>query len=89
MGAQRLVDVVKDRDVLDVVEMASLQEVRLAQQGLHMLHAFLGQGNLPCLLVFLVIGFHQFGHQQVDGAVKLRGIVGRAGDDQRRARLVD
>ena len=28
-------------------------------------------------------------HQQVDGPVELRAVLGRAGDDQRRARLVD
>ena len=39
VGAQRLVDVMHERDVLDVVEIAGLQQAGLAQQLLHMLHA--------------------------------------------------
>ena len=39
VGAQRLIDVVDDGDVLDVVERIRLEQARVAQPLLHLLHA--------------------------------------------------
>ena len=89
MGAQRLVDVVHDRDVLDVVERIALELAGVAQQRLDLLHAGFGQRHRALLLVDLVIGLVELRQEGVDGVVEFRAVVERAGDDQRRARLVD
>ena len=52
---QRIVDVVDDGDVLDVVERLALQEAGVAQQVLQLLGAFLGEGRGALLLVDLVV----------------------------------
>ena len=54
--AQRLVDVVHDRDVLDVVERIGLEQAGVAQQLLDLLHADFGEGDRALLLVELVVG---------------------------------
>ncbi len=46
MRAQRLVGVVYQRDVPDVVERTGLQQADAAQQLLDMLGAFLGEGDV-------------------------------------------
>ena len=53
--AQRLVDVMHGRDVLDVVEMIALEQAGVAQHPLHLLHAGFGQVGGALLLVELVI----------------------------------
>ena len=53
VGLQRLVDVVHDRDVLDVVERAALEQVLLVQELLQALVAGFGEGDLALLLVEL------------------------------------
>ncbi len=55
VGAQRLVDVVHDGDVLDVVELAALQQAGFAQRRFHLLDAGFGQGDGALLLVDLVV----------------------------------
>ncbi len=55
VGAQRLVGVVHQRDVADVVERALLQQADARQQLLDMLGAFLGEGDVAGLLVLLVV----------------------------------
>ena len=87
--AQRLVDVVHDRDVLDVVERFALEQAGVAQQLLHLLHAGFGQVDGALLLVDLVVGLVELEDVGVDGVVEFGAVVERAGDDQRRARLVD
>ena len=61
VGAQRLVDVVHDRDVLDVVELAALEQAGLAQVALHLLHAGFGHGDGALLLVDLVVALVERG----------------------------
>ncbi len=78
VGAQRLVDVVDGRDVLDVVEMFALEQTVRADRLLHLLHAGLGQRHGALLLVDLVVGFHQPGDVGVDGVVELGAVVERA-----------
>ncbi len=53
---QRIVDVVDDGDVLDVVERLALEVAGLAQQVLQLLGAFLGEDRGALLLVDLVVG---------------------------------
>jgi hypothetical protein len=90
VGTQRLVDVVYDRDVLDVVERLALELAGVAQQRFDLLHAAFGQRHRALLLVDLVVRLLlQLRHEGIDGVVEVRTIVERAGDDQRRARFVD
>lgn len=88
--AQRLVDVVHDGDVLDVVERFALELAGVAQHRLQLLHAAFGQRHRALLLVDLEVGhLRKLRHEGVDGVVEVRAVVERSGDDQRRARLVD
>ena len=89
VGAQPLVDVVHDRDVLDVVERVRLEQLGVAQPLLHLLHADFGQVDRALLLVDLVVDLVELEDVGIDGIVELGAIVERTGDDQRRARLVD
>ena len=72
---QRLIDVVHDGDVLDVVERLALELTGLAQQRLELLHAAFGQRHRALLLVDLVIGPSRAGHEGVDGVVEFRVVV--------------
>jgi hypothetical protein len=87
--AERLLHVVHHGHVFDVVERLALEQVGLSQQMLDALVARLGQGDDARLLVELEVVGVQFGDEDVDGGVEVGAIVERAGDDQRRARLVD
>jgi hypothetical protein len=89
VGAQRLRDVMDQRDVVEVVEMLAPHQVGLAQHLLDVLGALLGQRDLLVLFVLLEILGHELGDERVHADVELRRVVHRAGDDQRRARLVD
>ncbi len=89
MRAQRLVDVVNHRDVLDVVEQFALELAGVAQQRLELFHAGFGQRHRALLLVDVVVGFVELREEGIDGVVEIRAVVERTGDDQRRARLVD
>ena len=89
MRPQRLVDVVHDRDVGDVVEPRALEEVALDEQRLDLFRTRLGQGDGALLLVLLVVVGSELGDQLVHPAVEIGRIVGRPGDDQRGSRLVD
>ena len=89
VGAERLVDVMHGRDVLDVVERLALEQIRLGQQLLKLLHAGFGQRHGALLLVDVVVGLVELGDVGVDGVVEIGAVVERAGDDQRGARLVD
>ena len=86
---QRLVDVVHEGDVVRLVERALGEHLHLAQQLLDMLVAGLGQVGRALLLVEIVILDDETRDRLVDGIVELRLVVGRAGNDERRARLVD
>ncbi len=89
VGAQRLVDVMHEGDIVQVVERSLLEEVGLAQQGLHLLDAGLGQGHGAMLLVHLIVVAPELRQQPIDAAIGFGGVFRAAGDDERRARLVD
>ncbi len=89
VGAQRLVDVVHNRDVLDVVERIALELAGVAQERLDLLHAGFGQRHRALLLVDVVVGLVEFREEGVDGVVELGAVVERAGDDERRACFID
>ena len=89
VGADCLVQVVHHRDVLDVVEVGALQQLVLGEQGLDALRALVGERRGAGLLVDLEVALFQLGDHAVDLLVHLRAVLGGAGDDQRRARLVD
>ena len=89
VGAQRLVDVVHDGDVLDVVERVALEQAGRFQAPFELLHAGFGQRHRALLLVDFVVGLVERRDVAVDGVVEFGAVVERAGDDQRRARLVD
>src|SRR3546814_15172241 len=77
------------RSVLDGEEAALLDQPCLAQQLLHVVGARFGEGDRAGLLVLLVILLDELRDQLVRRQVARRGVLGRAGDDQRRARFVD
>ena len=87
--AQGGVDMVDQRDVLQIVQRAAFNQANLGQQRLDMLGAGISESGGLLLFVDLVILRHQFRDQGVDLAIKGRAVLGRAGDNQRRARLVD
>ncbi len=88
MRAQRLLDVMNDGDVFDVVERLALEQIGLGQELLDMLVAGLGQRDDAGLLVELEVARLELGNECVDGRVELGAVVERARDDERRARLV-
>jgi len=74
----------------------AVEDAGFNQQLLGVLHARFGQVHLLALLIdpeitFAVFRFllDQVRHDAVDTDVQLRGIIGRAGDDQRGTRFVD
>ena len=97
MRADGGVEVVDDVDVLRVVEaFVLIQDAGLAQQALGVLLAGLGQVDLLLLLVDPVIALAFFlflagqrGDDAVDLDVQVGRFLGRAGNNQWRARLVD
>ena len=86
---QRLVDVVDERDVVDVVQRAVAHQAAVAQHRFYLLDPLLGEGHGFLLFVLLEILVDERRDQLVDAVVKLGIVLGGAGDDQRRARLVD
>ncbi len=98
MRAQRGIEVVHHGQVLRRVQAFGFraQNAGVHQQLLGVLHARFGQVHLLALLVdpeiafgFFIFLADQAGHHAVDADVQLRGVVGRAGDDQRGTRFVD
>ena len=87
--AQRLVDVMDDLRVLEIVEIIALEQAGGLQQALDLLGAVFGQRDRALLLVLLIILLDQLLHDRVDRDIQLRLVVGRTGNDQRRARFVD
>ena len=95
--AQRRVQVMHQADVRGVVEALALaQQARLGHQRLDVLVAFLGDVDLLALLVdreiarpVLFLLALQARHELVDAQVQLGALLRGAGDDERRARLVD
>ncbi len=97
MRAQRRIQVVHQRDVVRVVEAGSgRQQSGFGQDLLGVLVSFLRQQHLVRLLVDPVVAGallfrlpRQLRRELVQAVVDLDVVVGLAGDDQRRARLVD
>ena len=87
--AQRLIDVMHDRDVLDVVKRFRLELAGGAQRLFHLFHAGFGHGDGALLLVDLEIALVELRDERVDRVVELGTVVERAGNDQRRTRFVD
>ena len=76
--AKRLLHVVHDGDVLDVVERVALEQAGLHQEPLRALVARLGQGHRALLLVELEIALDEAGDELVDRVVELGAVVERA-----------
>jgi len=89
VGFQPLVHMMKDRDILDVIERPAIQKLVVAEGLLHELVALLGQMNLAGLLVEIEMDLLEPGDERVDGDVEIGMILGRTRDDERRAGLVD
>ena len=90
MRAQRLLHVVDHGHVLDVVERFPLEHAGLVQQLLDLLVTGLGQGHdARSSRRARYRPRAKLRNELVDGVVELGAVVERAGDDQRRARLVD
>ncbi|MND35728.1 hypothetical protein D3C80_263720 [compost metagenome] len=89
VGLQRIVDVMDDGDVFDVVKRFALQEARLPQQVFELFGAFFGEVGRALFLIDFVIFWCQQRNEGVDGVVEIGTVVQRAGNDERRARLVD
>ena len=86
---ERLVQVVNDLRIGDVVEVAALDQARVLEHALGFLGALLGEHDTLLFLVLLVVGRQERFHDAVDRDVKVGFVVGRAGDDQRRPGFVD
>ncbi len=89
VGLQRIVDVVNDGDVFDVVKRFALQQTRLPQQVLELFGAVFGEVGRALLFIDFVVFRRQKRNEGVDGVVEVGAVVQRAGDDERRARLID
>ncbi len=89
VGAQGVVHMVNNRDVLDVIEVALCENAMLAQHFFDALIAVFGQVDGALLLIKLVIFFADMRNDFINGEIKVRLVVQWAGDDERRARLVD
>ena len=86
---ERLIEVMHRLGVGDVIEVLPLDQPGFLEHPLGFLGAFLGQHDRLLLLVELVIGIGELLHDDIDPDIELGLVVGRAGDDQRRARFVD
>ena len=86
---ERLIEVMHRLGVGDVVKVLPLYQSGLLEHPLGLLGAFLGQHDRFLLLVELIILSDELLHDRVDPVIKLGLVVGRAGDDQRRAGFVD
>ena len=86
---QRLVHMMQQPDILDVIERALAHRPGRAEQILGMFDAGLGQRDRAPLLVEIVILGNKVRDDLVGSAIMFRGGLGRTGDDQRRPRLVD
>ena len=87
---KRLIDVVHQRGAFGIIKVLTLgQEARLVQDLLQKLVAILGIGDVAGFLVDLEMRLVQLGDQRVDLLIKIAAVLAGAGDDERRARLVD
>ena len=89
MRPQRLVHMVQQPDILDIIKGALAHHTNAAKKLLGMHDAVLGQGHGAALFVEVVIVRHKIGNDLVGGVVLVRACFRLAGNDQRRTRLVD
>ena len=103
VGAQGRVEVMEEHHVGGVVErFVAAEQPFLAEQLLHPAVAGLGEVGLTCLLVHEIVAGNvvlfvrgltllalELRDQAVDAQVKLRALLRRPGDDERRPGLVD
>ena len=86
---QGLVHMVQQPDILNVIKRAIAHRLRRAQKILGMFNAGLGERDRPPLLVEIVILRHEMWNNLIGNQILIGRRFGRAGDDQRRARLID
>ena len=91
VGADGLLDVVDDRDVEDVVQVALGEDAGFPQHVLDVFAAGFGQRNRLEFFILVVGGgvLHQLLHHLVDPAIQVGTVFGGTGDDQRGAGLID
>ena len=80
---------VDEGHVGDIVESALAEEARLGEHRLDALGPRFGERDRALFLVLLEVLGPELGDELIHLFVHIRGILGRAGDDERRARLVD
>src|SRR5262249_31254799 len=87
--AERLIDVMNDGNVFHVVKRVSLELTGIAQPLLKPLHPRFGQRDGSLFFIDLVVGLVELRNVAVDRVVEFGPVIERAGNDQRRARLID
>ena len=85
---QRLIDVVHQRHVIDVVQRA-LHHACGVEELFHLLVTGIGQRHLPLFFIEFKVGRFESFHQLIDGLIEIGAIFERTRNDQRRAGLVD
>ena len=85
----RLIEVVDDLRVFDIVEIVGFEQALLGEHLLNPVEAFLGELDVLGLLVLLVPLFGHFLGNFVELHIKVGLVLGWAGDDQRGSRFVD
>ncbi len=89
MRPQRVVQVMDDRDILDVVQAFAFQMSRSVEKLLDLFGADFGEDGCLLLLVDLKIFRLKSWNESVDEVVEVGAIFERAGNDQRRTRFVN
>ena len=89
MGAQRLLYVVHQRHVGDVVKRGIAEQAHFAEDAFDVLGAGFGKRDRALFFVFFEVFGTQLRNDLVDGRICVGGVFRRTGNDQRRTRLVD
>src|SRR3546814_3894556 len=87
IGLERLVEVLDDLRILEIVEIAADEDARILEHALDLLGAVLGEDDRLLLLVDLIVLGNELLHDRVDRDVELGLVVGRTRDDERRSSL--
>ena len=82
VGAQRLLHVMDDGDVLGIVKIVALEQARSTQNLLEMFVALLGQGAGTLLFIELVIIRRQLRNILIQGIIEIRLVIKGAGNNQ-------
>ena len=89
IGLQRLIEVMHDQRVLDIVQIAAHQQPGIFQQPLDVLEAILGHRDVLGLFIGLVVLGHEALHDGVHRYIEVALVVGGARDNQRGARFIN